>query len=72
MQGTGWRVRRLDNGAIDYDFYRAEAARQRADAKRSVCAAIGRAVVRQIRRLVASLRASGQARASILRNHPRQ
>jgi hypothetical protein len=44
MQGTGWRVRRLDNGAIDYDFYRAEAARQRADAKRSVCAAIGRAL----------------------------
>ena len=26
MQAMGWRVRRLDDGAIDYGFYRAEAA----------------------------------------------
>jgi hypothetical protein len=65
MQAMEWRVRRLDSGALDHDFYRAEVARQPA-----VCAALGGAIVRQIHRLVAFLQASGQVQANIVRNHP--
>ena len=32
MKAVEWHVRRLDNGSIDYAFYRAEATRQRTEA----------------------------------------
>jgi hypothetical protein len=67
MQATGWQTRRSDGGAIDYEFYRAEAARLRADAQRSLSTAIGRTLVNQIRRLVPFRRVSGQAQATIAR-----
>ena len=52
MHVTGWPIRRLDNGTIDYDFYRAEAGRRRAEAIQAFYPAIGRALVEQLRRLV--------------------
>jgi hypothetical protein len=67
MQATGWQARRSDDGAIDYEFYRAEAGRLRADAKRSFSITIGRAIVDQIRRWVAFRQASSQAQATITR-----
>jgi DNA-binding CsgD family transcriptional regulator len=68
MLATEWRVRRLANGAIDYDFYRAEAARLRADAKRSVCTAFGHRIVRtnpQVGRVSPSFRPSSS------KHHPK-
>ena len=34
MRDAGWPIHKLDDGSIDYALYRAEAARQRAEAIR--------------------------------------
>ncbi len=46
MQDTGPHIQRLANGTIDYDFYRAEAARERRATMQELWRWIGRGLPR--------------------------
>ena len=53
MKAVEWHVRRLDNGSIDYAFYRAEATRQRTEAIRAFYATFARGLINQLRSFIA-------------------
>ena len=57
MQDAGFLVRRLADGTIDYGFYRAEAARLRAEARHGFWSRCGHWFVTRLNTLTARSRA---------------
>ena len=74
MRETGFQVATLDDGAIDFDAYRAEAARLRADAKRKLARRIAGVVARELGASAEALRGSIEwlAQAARRLTRPRQ
>lgn len=72
MQDAGVAVHRMADGAIDYGFYRAEAARLRVEAKQRFWGEIGRWRAKQLNALTLRLSGMGSGLVGAGRQHRSQ